>query len=667
MGHKRGSTASLFARYAVASLVPVLLLGLVLATSFRAESNARALSEARSQAKLIAQTGIEPLLSESSLDRGITARERIGLRRVVTEIIGRGDVLRLRVRGLNGDVVFSDDDSGFGGPPDHEALDAGRGQPRTLLTQLNSDPGDAGQAGTEAVEVYMPLFGGRQLHRVGVLEVYLPYAPISNDVASGLRRLYLELGVGLLVLYLGLFAITVSVSGVLRREAALNAFLAEHDVLTALPNRSLFQRRAASAIAAAERGKQPVAMAIVDLDRFKDVNDTLGHHSGDQLLTEIARRLAAHMRPGDTVARLGGDEFGLIVRSLDDAEPVLWRLLEIIDREVEISGLPVSVQASIGFVSAPEDGRDVDELMQRADVAMYAAKAHHTGVMRYDSSLDHYDAASLALVSELRRGIDNGELRLHYQPQTAAGDRTLRAIEALVRWQHPDQGLLMPDQFLSLAEQTDVIEKLTTWVLRTALAELKDLPVTDQELCVAVNVSARTIGRQSFATEVIALLNEFELPGRRLTIEVTETALMADPDRAAAVLSRLADAGVGISLDDFGRGQTSLGYLSALPLDELKIDRGFVTGMLDSPTHAAIVRSILELGHNLGLRVVAEGVETEPVLQTLIAAGCDVVQGFLLGQPMPAAELASWLRDSQSGLSRSFLKPAEAVPEIGRA
>jgi predicted signal transduction protein with EAL and GGDEF domain len=367
------------------------------------------------------------------------------------------------------------------------------------------------------------------------------------------------------------------------------------------------------------------------------------------------------------VARLGGDEFGLIVRSLDDAEPVLWRLLEIIDREVEISGLPVSVQASIGFVSAPEDGRDVDELMQRADVAMYAAKAHHTGVMRYDSSLDHYDAASLALVSELRRGIDNGELRLHYQPQTAAGDRTLRAIEALVRWQHPDQGLLMPDQFLSLAEQTDVIEKLTTWVLRTALAELKDLPVTDQELCVAVNVSARTIGRQSFATEVIALLNEFELPGRRLTIEVTETALMADPDRAAAVLSRLADAGVGISLDDFGRGQTSLGYLSALPLDELKIDRGFVTGMLDSPTHAAIVRSILELGHNLGLRVVAEGVETEPVLQTLIAAGCDVVQGFLLGQPMPAAELASWLRDSQSGLSRSFLKPAEAVPEIGRA
>jgi EAL domain-containing protein (putative c-di-GMP-specific phosphodiesterase class I) len=268
-------------------------------------------------------------------------------------------------------------------------------------------------------------------------------------------------------------------------------------------------------------------------------------------------------------------------------------------------------------------------------------------VLRYDASLDHYQAGSLALVSELRRGIDNGELRLHYQPQVSPGERSLRAVEALVRWEHPDQGLLMPDRFLPLAEQTDVIEKLTTWVLRTALAELPTLAPREQELRVAVNVSARTIGRPSFATEVIAVLNELDLPGRRLTIEVTETALMADPQRAASVLSRLAEAGVGISLDDFGRGQTSLGYLSALPLDELKIDRGFVTDMLDSPTHAAIVRSILELGHNLGLRVVAEGVETEEVLESLTEAGCDVIQGFLLARPMPPAALTAWLQDSQ--------------------
>jgi diguanylate cyclase (GGDEF)-like protein len=651
MGRKKGSTARLFARYAVASLVPVLLLGLVLATSFRNEANDRALAEAHSEAKLIAQTGIEPVLTGSSLADGLTARERAGLERVVSEIMGRGDVMRLRVRDLEGRVVFSDDDSGFGAAPDDEALKAAHGQPRTLLTKLNADSNDAGKTGTATVEVYLPLAAGPHLHLVGVLEIYLPYGPINRDVASGLHRLYLELAVGLLVLYLGLFAITASVSGVLRREAALNAFLAEHDVLTELPNRSLFRRRAASAIAAAQRGQHPMAMAIVDLDRFKDVNDTLGHHSGDQLLTEIARRLAAHMRPGDTVARLGGDEFGLIIRALDDAEPVLWRLLEIIDREVEISGLPVSVQASIGFVSAPEDGTDVDELMQRADVAMYAAKAQHAGVTRYDSSLDHYDAASLALVSELRRGIDNDELVLHYQPQATPGDRTVRAIEALVRWQHPEQGFLMPDQFLPLAEQTDVIEKLTTWVVRSALAELKSFPRGQDDLRVAVNVSARTIGRPSFAAEVIAILEELELPGTRLKIEVTETALMADPERAALVLTRLADAGVGISLDDFGRGQTSLGYLSALPLDELKIDRGFVTGMLDNPTHAAIVRSILELGHNLGLRVVAEGVETEAVLEHLIDVGCDVVQGFLLGRPMPSAALAGWMWDGQPSVT----------------
>jgi diguanylate cyclase (GGDEF)-like protein len=648
MGRKKGSTARLFARYAVASLVPVLLLGLVLATSFRQEANDRALSEAHTEAKLIAQTGIEPVLTGSSLAEGLTARERAGLQRVVSEIIGRGDVIRLRVRDLEGRVVFSDDDSGFGAGPDDEALKAAQGEPRTLLTQLNSDSNDAGHTGTNAVEVYLPLAGGPHLQRVGVLEIYLPYDPISRDVASGLHRLYLELGVGLLVLYLGLFAITASVSGALRREAALNAFLAEHDALTELPNRSLFRRRAASAIAAAQRGEHPMAMAIVDLDRFKDVNDTLGHHSGDQLLTEIARRLAAHMRPGDTVARLGGDEFGLIIRALPDAESVLWRLLEVIDREVEVRGLPVSVQASIGFVSAPEDGTDVDELMQRADVAMYAAKAHHAGVKRYDSSLDHYDAASLALVSELRRGIDNDELTLHYQPQATPGDRAVRAIEALVRWRHPEHGLLMPDEFLPLAEQTDVIEKLTTWVVRTALAELKSFSHDQDDLRVAVNVSARTIGRPSFATEVIAILEELGLPGNRLKIEVTETALMADPERAALVLSRLAQAGVGISLDDFGRGQTSLGYLSALPLDELKIDRGFVTGMLDNPTHAAIVRSILELGHNLGLRVVAEGVETEAVLEHLIDAGCDVVQGFLLGRPMPPSALAAWMLQTQT-------------------
>jgi diguanylate cyclase (GGDEF)-like protein len=416
-----------------------------------------------------------------------------------------------------------------------------------------------------------------------------------------------------------------------------------HDALTDLPNRTLLYRRLQRALRSAGIADGHLALLLLDLDRFKDVNDTLGHQNGDRLLSKLALRLAAQMRPGDTVARLGGDEFGLILRDIDDAVPVLERLRGLIDQEVELSGLLLSVQASIGFAMAPEDGIDADDLLQRADVAMYAAKAQHAGIMRYDRSLDHYDAVSLSRVTQLRRAIDDGQLLLHYQPQTTLGDGSVRTLEALIRWQHPSEGLLYPGTFIPLAEQTDVIDKLTHWVLTTALSEIRDLGA-EEPISVAVNVSARTIVRPKFADEVIGILEELELPADRLIVEVTETALLSDPGRAARVLGRLADAGVKISLDDFGQGQTSLGYLSALPLHELKIDRSFVGDMVDNPAHAAIVHSIIDLGHNLDLRVVGEGVELERTLDRLGDAGCDVAQGFLLARPMPASEIGPWLR-----------------------
>jgi diguanylate cyclase (GGDEF)-like protein len=398
-----------------------------------------------------------------------------------------------------------------------------------------------------------------------------------------------------------------------------------------------------------------LAIAIIDLDRFKDVNDTLGHPLGDQMLNEIAGRLAAEMRIGDTVARLGGDEFGVILRDVADAEPALRRLRDVIEREVEVSQLPLSVQASIGYVLGPEDGTDIDTLLQRADVAMYVAKAQHAGVVRYDAALDHYDAAKLSLVAELRNAIDDGQLVLHYQPQTALADGHLTGVEALVRWQHPTHGLLYPDKFLPLAEQTDLIDQLTDWVLNAALSEVRDLGSRwGSDFAVAVNVSARSICRADFANQVIQTLYAIDVPAERLIIEVTETALLSDPARAAQVLGQLADAGVKISLDDFGRGQTSLGYLSALPIDELKIDKSFVLDMLSDPAHAAIVRSIVDLGHNLGLRVVGEGVETQDALTTLRETGCDVAQGFLFARPMPADRLRRWLEPA--------IGPRAAVP-----
>lgn len=651
------STVRMFAIHAAITFAAVLGLGLVLGISFRSDANQRALAQGRSEATLIAQTAVEPQLDGRPLSAGISTAGRASLQRLVNRAVREGDVLRLRLRDLAGRVVFSDDGSGIGAKPEDEALAAGRGAQVARLTHLNADRNDHGHRGVASVETYLPLSAGTTARRVGVLEIYLPYAPIARDVSAGLHRLYLDLALGLTALYLLLFAITVSVSRGLRREVAISAFLAHHDTLTELPNRTLFLSRAEAALARAVQSRQAMAIAIIDLDRFKDINDTLGHQSGDLLLTELALRVSANMRPGDTVARLGGDEFGLILCDVAGAERALFRLRDVIEREVEIRGLRLSVQASIGFVTASEAGTDVDTLLQYADVAMYAAKTQHAGVVEYQPELDHYEATNLSLVAELRHAIDADELVLHYQPQSNIVTGSIDAVEALVRWQHPTHGLLYPDRFLPLAEQTDLIDKLTEWVLATALVQMRNLSALGSDVAVAVNVSARNIGRADFARKVIQALSDFDVTPERLIIEVTETALLTDPARAARVLTDLAQAGVSVSLDDFGRGHTSLGYLSALPVHELKIDRSFVTDMSENPAHAAIVRSIIDLGHNLSMRVVAEGIETEDVLATLRQYSCDLAQGFLLARPMPAEDLEHLL----AHIAKPVLPPQRAI------
>ncbi|MEP7111850.1 MAG: bifunctional diguanylate cyclase/phosphodiesterase, partial [Ilumatobacteraceae bacterium] len=508
---------------------------------------------------------------------------------------------------------------------------------------LNTDSNDTGASGIAVVEIYRVLVAGSVPRAVGVLELYLPYSPIEHDVTAGLNQLYLNLAIGLALLWLVLFGVCVSVTRGLRRQVALTTYLSEHDNLTGLPNRRSFQRRAEVALAEAAHNDAPVAIAIIDLNRFKEINDTLGHQSGDRVLIELARRLKCSVSVNDTVARLGGDEFGLILHGVADADALSSRLNGVIDHEVEVDGLRLGIEASTGFVVAPDDGSDVQELLQRADVAMYVAKVRQIGVLRYDVHDDHYDADNLGLIADLRRGIDAGELVLHYQPKTRVVDGHVEAVEALVRWRHPVRGMLPPDRFIPLAEKTDLMDKLTTWVLTAALTDIRDLGPLGSDLSVAVNVSARDLAHPLFAEHVIATLARLGVPARRLVIELTETALLTDPIRAAAVLAALADAGVKISLDDFGSGQTSLGYLSTLPVHELKIDKGFVGDMTKDKSHDAIVRSIIDLGHNLGLRVVAEGVDSNGILLRLRAAGCDVAQGFLLARPMPLDRLAAWL------------------------
>jgi diguanylate cyclase (GGDEF)-like protein len=636
------NTGRLFAIQAVLTLVPVVLLGAVFTASYRGEANRRGIAVGRSQAELLAETAVEPMLTGHDLASGLRAGERAGLVRLV-RTVDEGTLLRLRLRDREGHVVFSDDGSGFSPLADDEAAEAARGHSIAGLTRLNEDANDSGPLGAQTVEVYTRLDAGPDHHTVGVLEVYLPYAPIRADVTTGLQRLYRTIALGLAALWLVMFAVAVVVSRGLRRHARLNEFLAEHDALTGLPNRTQFHRRVGDAVDAAWRLGTECAIAIIDLDRFKEVNDTLGHQNGDALLVELAGRLERAASAGEVVARLGGDEFGIVLPAVTDAGATLARLRALIDHEVEINGLPVSLEASIGYVIAPVDGVDVDDLMQRADVAMYVAKTQRSGVVRYDPAHDHYDAANLGLIAELRHAIDEDQLVLHYQPKAATVDGRIEAVETLLRWQHPVHGLLYPDTFLPLAEPTDLIDRITDWVLRHALCELAALGGPASDLSVAVNVSARNLARSDFAEWVVDVLAEYHVPPQRLIIEITETALLTDPARAASVLAKLATAGVQVSLDDFGRGQTSLGYLSALPIHELKIDKSFVLDMADNAAHAAIVRSVVELGHNLALRVVGEGVEDEHVFGMLRDAGCDVAQGYFLARPMPVMLLRDWL------------------------
>ena len=633
------ATIRLFVVSAALSLVPVVVLGFVMASSYGSEARRRGIAEGRSEAQLIAQTAIEPLLDAAPLhDRLRSGPVYDALQRVTQRAVGDHHVLRLRVRNLAGNVVFSDDGSGFADKPEAEAIEAAHGEVPARLTRLNSDVNDSGAVGSQAVEVYQPLRAGSQERPVGVLELYLPYAPIHNDVASGVRRLSLDLMIGLAALYVVLFAISLSVSRGLRRQVKLNAFLAEHDPLTELPNRRLFQRRIADALMRVKEGRAPFAIAIIDLDRFKDINDSLGHHSGDAVLVELAYRLLDELDVRDTIARLGGDEFGILIDDPSEIDACLARLRDVIGQELVVSAVPVTVEASVGYVLSDADADDVDELIRRADVALYVAKEQHAGAVRYDPAHDHYDPANLTLVTELRRAIEADELVLHYQPKARFASGQFDAVEALVRWQHPERGLMLPDQFLPLAEPTELVDALTDWVLTRALTDMRDLH-NRHEIAVAVNVSARNFSRPDFADRVLRILQTVGVSPDRLTIEITETALLTDPVRAAIALSQLDAFGVQVSLDDFGTGQTSLRYLTSLPIDELKIDMSFVTDMLENPSHAAIVRAIIDLGHNLGLRVVAEGIETREVFRALHESGCDVAQGFLLSRPMPVGDL----------------------------
>ena len=624
----------------------MLALGAILAYQYRTEVERRGIDQARAQAEVVARVMGEVQLDGHDLSSGLSAHERSRVDAFAASEKLAGQLHRLRLRAADQRVVYADTPDALRAGPDAEAAEALGGESEAELTRLNNDSSDVGPAGARVVEVYTPVRHPTTGRVLGVLELYLPYEPIAAELRAGLHRLYLAVGFGLGLLYLVLAGVAAWVTRRLARSAREYEHLALHDPLTGLPNRALFADRLSAAVAGARRQRSGAAVVLLDLNRFKEVNDTLGHSSGDLLLRRLADRLQRSVRGVDTIARLGGDEFALILpgaTSLGDVEAALDRVTAAVEEEIELAGLPLSVEASIGVAFAPRDGEDPDVLLQRADVAMYVAKRAHARVVCYDAVHDDYNAERLSLVAELRRAIDRDELVLHFQPQLRQPNGQVTTVEALVRWQHPTRGLLPPDTFLPVAEQTGLIHPLTRWVLDAALDVLRHCGEVSRDLAVAVNISGRSLQRSDFPEFVVDALARSGTAADRLLLEITETALITDGQRAGEVLDRLSAAGLRLSLDDFGQGFTSLGQLRHLPLNELKIDKAFVQHMLDSSTDAAIVRSVIELGHNLGMEVVAEGVETVETLDALRSLGCDITQGYLFSRPLPADELATWL------------------------
>jgi len=445
------------------------------------------------------------------------------------------------------------------------------------------------------------------------------------------------------------------------RLACESAHQAMHDALTGLPNRTRFRQLVDDAIADAD-GTGRFAVMLLDLNRFKDVNDTLGHHYGDLLLQTTASRLRESLRQSDVIARLGGDEFAVLVRG-DSSAAVAQRLSAALRPDVELDGFLLEVDASIGTARYPDDGTDLETLLRRADVAMYTAKERHLGHVSYTPEIDEYDPARLALVADLRRALDAEELVLHYQPTLDLRRGDIRAVEALVRWQHPRLGLLQPGAFIEMAEHTGLIKPLTHYVLELALRQCAAWRAEGLELQVAVNVSSRSLLDPGLPETVARVLEKTGLSTANLKLEITESAIMVDPAGASRVLDRLAGMGVALSIDDFGTGYSSLAYLRRLPVAEVKIDRSFVQNMARDDGDHAIVRSTIELAANLGLAVVAEGVEQRETLEELARLGCDVAQGYFISRPVPAAELSAWLSEQPGRTAGRTAGPSDALAE----
>lgn len=480
--------------------------------------------------------------------------------------------------------------------------------------------------------------------RIGTVRAHTAYIDARN----------LILVLGLMASGMGFLVALFAIKNATRQTDRLQ-HQAMFDDLTGLPNRVLFQDRLQQAIPVSRRESQPFALLALDLNRFKSVNDTLGHQYGDLLLQQVGERLRTASRESDTVARMGGDEFSFLLPATDaiGSKVFAQKVLHVLEASFDLKGKNVEIGASIGVAVFPENGLDYESLTRHADAAMYVAKRAHSGVEMYDSSKAPDDELDFALRTELRLAIEHNELVLYFQPKISHVTSKISGLEALVRWQHPTRGMIPPDKFIPLAEQTGLIRPLTSWVLEHAISQCAQLHALGIELTMAVNLSTLNLKDPTLPGKITAALEKHQLEAKWLELEITESAVMDDTMRTVQVLAELDRLGARISIDDYGTGYSSLSYFRKLPLDDLKIDKSFVIGMGKNHEDATIVRSTIEMGHELGLHVVAEGVEDRETWEKLTLLGCDAAQGYYMSRPLSSVDLLKWLCESPWGISAS--------------
>ena len=519
---------------------------------------------------------------------------------------------------------------------------------------------DAGTAKSHhrrrVLRTYAPvgLHGGR----VGAVALFQDYAPIAHEAAATFLPIAGVFEAALLLLFVALVPLLRRATLRMRRQMDEIERRALYDELTGLPNRVLFRDRVKQAILTAAREEGAAAVMLLDVDRFKEINDALGHEAGDVLLQALSSRLREQMRANETLARLGGDEFAILcASSAEDAGVLSERLHRALETPFTLRDFSIEAAVSIGIAAYPEHGDDAETLLQHADVAMYVAKEAHALTAFYEAEQDTNDSARLALAGELRRAIDNKELVLHFQPKAELTTGLIRGVEALVRWDHPERGFIPPNEFVPIAERTGLIKPLSRYVLAAALRQCSAWRSDGLDLHVSVNLTIPDLLDLGLPGLIQRLLEETGVPPDRLELEITETTILADPFRVRQVLDGLNGLGLRLAIDDFGTGYSSLAYLKRLPVQTIKIDRSFVMAMCDEANDAAIVRSTIELAQNLGLAVVAEGVETEAAWEALRGHGCTYAQGYLISRPAGVDDLAALFDERaarlESGLAAS--------------